>query len=107
GAAPALATVAKWVRSSHERFDGGGYPDGLSGAEIPLASRIIFLCDSFSAMTQTRVYREAMTVGEARDEIVRCSGTQFDPAAVRAFCDVLDAVEVTPIPPVHVALDAA
>jgi diguanylate cyclase (GGDEF)-like protein len=107
GAAPALATVAKWVRSSHERFDGGGYPDGLSGAEIPLASRIIFLCDSFSAMTQTRPYREAMTVDQARDEIVRCSGTQFDPAAVRAFCDVLDAAEVPPVPPVHVALDAA
>jgi diguanylate cyclase (GGDEF)-like protein len=104
GAAPALATVAKWVRSSHERFDGGGYPDGLSGAEIPLASRIIFLCDSFSAMTQTRPYRAPMTAEQARAEICRCSGTQFDPDAVRAFCEVLDAAEVGPV---HTARNAA
>jgi diguanylate cyclase (GGDEF)-like protein len=104
GAAPALSTVAKYVRSSHERFDGGGYPDGLIGAEIPLASRLVFLCDSFSAMTQERPYRAAMTVGQARDEMRRCSGTQFDPDAVRAFCEVLDEAGATPGPPAAAAV---
>lgn len=59
-AAPALATVARYVRSRHERFDGGGYPDGLAGAEIPLAARIVLVCDAFDAMTDDRSYSAAM-----------------------------------------------
>ena len=83
--APALATAAKAVRCSHERFDGGGYPDGLSGEHIPLASRIIFICDSFHAMTSERSYQRAMGKKAALAELRRCAGTQFDPRLVEIF----------------------
>jgi diguanylate cyclase (GGDEF)-like protein/putative nucleotidyltransferase with HDIG domain len=88
-AAPELLPVAEIVRSSHERFDGGGYPDRLAGEEIPLGARIVAVCDSFEAMTTTRAYRKAMAVGEALVELERCSGTQFDPRVVAAFFDAL------------------
>jgi diguanylate cyclase (GGDEF)-like protein len=80
--APALAQVAKIVRSTHERLDGQGYPDGLSGNEIPLAARIISACAAFLQMTTTQPYRPARTVDEALDELRRCAGTQFDPVVV-------------------------
>jgi two-component system, cell cycle response regulator len=89
GAAPALHAVARLVRSSHERFDGTGYPDGLAGTAIPLGSRIIFVCDAFDAIIAERPYRDARTVEEAVLEIRRCAGTQFDPAVVEAFCAVM------------------
>ena len=91
GAAPALHTVAKLVRSSHERFDGTGYPDGLAGEEIPLGSRIIFVCDAFDAMIGERVYRASRTAEEAVAEIRHHAGTQFDPSVVDAFCAVMEA----------------
>jgi HD-GYP domain-containing protein (c-di-GMP phosphodiesterase class II) len=81
-ASPALREAATIVRSSHERWDGTGYPDGLVGEEIPLASRIVTACDAFEAMTTTRPYREARTAEAALAELERCSGTQFDPAVV-------------------------
>ena len=84
-AAPALAGAARLVRSSHERYDGAGYPDGLLEAEIPLPSRIIFVCDSFHAMTTDRPYRQAMNEQDALSELRRCASTQFDPAVVDAF----------------------
>jgi two-component system, cell cycle response regulator len=84
-AAPALGGVAQLVRSSHERVDGGGYPDGLRGEEIPLGARIVAVCDAFNAMTSDRPYRTAKSVEEALAELERCSGTQFDPDAVAAF----------------------
>jgi diguanylate cyclase (GGDEF)-like protein len=84
-AAPAFASAAKAVRGSHERFDGGGYPDGLSGEDIPLASRVIFICDSFHAMTSERAYQGPMERQDALDELKRCSGTQFDPRLVEVF----------------------
>ncbi len=84
-AAPALAVAAKAVRSSHERFDGGGYPDGLTSEDIPLASRIIFICDSFHAMTSERPYQGPMGTEAALAEMRRCAGTQFDPHLVEAF----------------------
>ena len=84
-AAPALAGAARLVRSCHERYDGAGYPDGLREQEIPLSSRIIFVCDSFDAMTTDRVYRQAMNEDDALDELRRCAGTQFDPDVVDAF----------------------
>ncbi len=87
-AAPALAPAARLVRSSHERLDGGGYPDGLSGEQIPLGARIIAVCDAFDAMTADRSYRSAMSSECALSELRRCAGTQFDPAVV----DVLTAV---------------
>jgi two-component system, cell cycle response regulator len=89
GAAPALDGVARLVRSSHERFDGEGYPDGLAGDEISLGARIIFVCDAFDAIIADRPYRDARSVEEAVAEIRRCSGTQFDPAVVEAFCAVM------------------
>jgi diguanylate cyclase (GGDEF)-like protein/putative nucleotidyltransferase with HDIG domain len=84
-AAPSLAAVAKFVRSAHERYDGGGYPDGLAGHAIPLIARIVAVCDAYDAMTTDRPYREALDVAGAIAEVRRCSGTQFDPAVVEAF----------------------
>ncbi len=84
-----LTNVGVVVRASHERFDGGGYPDGLAGEAIPLAARIVSACDSFNAMTTTRSYRKALPVSHAVDELRRCSGTQFDPAVVVALLDVV------------------
>lgn len=87
-AAPALAHTAQLVRSSHERFDGTGYPDQLRGSDIPFGSRIIAVCDAFDAMTSSRSYRDAMGIHEAAAELRRCSGTQFDPDVVEAFCAI-------------------
>jgi two-component system, cell cycle response regulator len=88
-AAPALRPVARLVRSSHERFDGSGYPDGLRGDEIPLGARVVTVCDAFDAMTSERPYREAVTKADAIGELRRCAGTQFDPMVVDAFCRVI------------------
>jgi two-component system cell cycle response regulator len=88
-AAPALRGVAALVRSSHEHFDGGGYPDGLAGEDIPLGARIIAACDAFDAMRQERPYAPAMSQDDAVAELHRCAGTQFDPAVVRAFAAVI------------------
>jgi diguanylate cyclase (GGDEF)-like protein len=84
-AAPAMTQVAALVRSSHERWDGGGYPDGLGGDEIPLGSRIVFVCDAFVAMTERRPYRIALDRSAAITELHRCAGTQFDPWLVDLF----------------------
>ena len=85
-AAPALGRVAALVRSSHERYDGNGYPDGMTGTEIPLGSRIVAICDAFDAMTTDRAYRVAMAPDAALHELRACAGTQFDPVVVEAFC---------------------
>jgi diguanylate cyclase (GGDEF)-like protein len=82
--APALATAARIVRSTHERWDGGGYPDGLTGPEIPLGARIIAVCDALDAMLNDRPYRRAMSIGEATAELRGGAGTQFDPDVVEA-----------------------
>ncbi len=84
--APALGRVASLVRSSHERYGGGGYPDGLVGLEIPLGSRVVAICDAFDAMVTDRSYQSKMTPEEALAELRRCAGTQFDPVVVDAFC---------------------
>lgn len=97
GAAPDLARVAKLVRSSHENFDGTGYPDRLARREIPLGARIIAVCDAFDAMTTDRPYRAAMDEESALAELVRCAGTQFDPDVVERFCAAL-APERTTLP---------
>jgi diguanylate cyclase (GGDEF)-like protein len=88
-AAPALANVARNVRSTHERWDGAGYPDGLAGTDIPLAARIVSVCDAFDAMVNARPYRAASNLEDAVAELRRCCGTQFDPGVVVAFEAVL------------------
>lgn len=84
-AAPALAGAAALVRSSHERWDGHGYPDGLRGEDIPRGARIIFACDAYDAMRSERPYRQALTRGRAIEELKRCAGSQFDPRVVDAL----------------------
>jgi diguanylate cyclase (GGDEF)-like protein len=85
-AAPSLAPVAPLVRSSHERWDGSGYPDALRGEEAPIGARIIAACDAYDSMCLTQPYRPARTTDEAQAELRRCAGTQFDPDVVRALC---------------------
>ena len=82
-AAPALRPVARIVRSTHERWDGTGYPDGLRGAEIPPAARIVAVCDAYEAMTSDRAYRAAIGHEAACQELRDMAGTQFDPAGRR------------------------
>ena len=80
-----LGNVGALVRSCHERYDGGGYPDGLVGEEIPLVARIVCCCDAYSAITADRPYRERRTAAEALAELKRCAGAQFDPIVVAAL----------------------
>ncbi|HYH88539.1 MAG TPA: HD domain-containing phosphohydrolase [Solirubrobacteraceae bacterium] len=93
GAAPALAPVARLVRSSYERFDGTGYPDGIRGERIPLGSRVIAVCVAYDAMTSPRPYREALPAATAFEELCRCAGHQFDPVVVSAFCAEMDQLD--------------
>ena len=86
--ASTLRAAGEIVRSSHERWDGEGYPDRLRGGEIPLGARIIAVCDAFDAMTSARPYATILSRQEAIRELVRCAGTQFDPQVVDAFAEV-------------------
>jgi HD-GYP domain-containing protein (c-di-GMP phosphodiesterase class II) len=83
-----LGNVGHLVRSCHERFGGGGYPDGLVGDEIPLVARIVCCCDAYSAITTDRPYRAGRSAEEALEELRRCAGTQFDPDVVDALARV-------------------
>jgi two-component system cell cycle response regulator len=102
-AAPALQAVARMVRATHERWDGGGYPDGLARDAIPLGARIVAVADAFDAMTSSRPYSGPRPVAEALAELRRCAGTQFDPVVVDAFCAVQAAqaarAQVVSMPP--------
>jgi len=80
---------AVYVLHHHERFDGKGYPAGLSGSDIPLGARILAVADSYDAMTTDRPYRRALSQSAAVDELRRCSGTQFDPKVIDTFINVL------------------
>ena len=84
-----LRDVANWVLSHHERIDGTGYPRALAGPAIPLEGRILAVADAYEAMTADRPYRSALTADEARAELQRGAGTQFDPRVVEAFERVL------------------
>jgi putative nucleotidyltransferase with HDIG domain len=87
-----MREVGEVVRASHERWDGGGYPDGIAGEAIPLEARIVSACDAFNAMTTTRSYRRAMPLENAMAEMRANSGTQFDPAVVDALLTVVGRV---------------
>ena len=89
GAAPGLAGVARLLRSSAEHFDGSGYPDGLSGEDVPLGARLIAVAVAFAAMTERQAHREPIAPDEALNELRRHSGTQFDPHIVEALAEDL------------------
>ena len=89
GAAEALRSVGRVVRASHERWDGGGYPDGLAGENIPLGARIVFACDAWDAMTCDRGYRSALSAQQAAGELRDNAGTQFDADVVAALLAVV------------------
>jgi two-component system cell cycle response regulator len=95
-ALPALGRIGRLVRSSHERWDGLGYPDSLAGEDIPLASRIIFACGAIDAMTSERPYQRAKTSAEALAELGRGAGKQFDRRVVRALVDEVAARGAAP-----------
>ncbi|HEV2815035.1 MAG TPA: HD-GYP domain-containing protein, partial [Solirubrobacteraceae bacterium] len=86
---PGLSDVATAVRHEHERWDGRGYPDGISGEDIPLASRIVLTCDAYNALVSDRPYRKRLSDATAEAELRRCAGTQFDPRVVQALLDCL------------------
>jgi putative nucleotidyltransferase with HDIG domain len=92
-----MREVGVIVRASHERWDGGGYPDGLAGDAIPLEARIIAACDAYDAMTSTRSYRAAVSAAEARAELDRCAGSQFDPRVVAALLAVIGDAAAAPV----------
>jgi len=89
-AAPSLAPLGRVVRATHERWDGNGYPDGLAGEAIPFDARIIFVCDAYDALLSERPYAPPMSAEEALAEVRRNAGSQFDPAAVNAFCKLAE-----------------
>ena len=84
-----LRAAAPIVRASHEWFGGGGYPAGIAGTEIPIASRIVSVADAYDAMTQDRVYRHQLDSAEAISELLRCTPSQFDPEIVTSFLSML------------------
>jgi putative nucleotidyltransferase with HDIG domain len=87
---PFFDAVVPLVRSAHERWDGRGYPDGLAGAAIPLGARVICACDAYNAMITERPYKVAMPVDDAKAELRRCAGSQFDPLVVDALLATLE-----------------
>ncbi len=88
-----LVAISDMIRYHHERWDGKGYPEGLSGEQIPLLSRIISVVDSYDAMINDRVYRKALSAKTAQEELKRCAGTQFDPHIVKEFLEMLSEPE--------------
>jgi HD-GYP domain-containing protein (c-di-GMP phosphodiesterase class II) len=88
-----LGRIGEVVRSCHERWDGQGYPDGIAGEKIPLAARIVFVCDAYNAMTTDRPYRQAMSTEAALQELKTNAGTQFDPTIVTALVEVIQDAE--------------
>jgi HD-GYP domain-containing protein (c-di-GMP phosphodiesterase class II) len=92
-----LADVRPIVRAAHERWDGTGYPDGVGGTEIPLESRIVFVCDAFHAMTSDRPYRGRLPHDEALRRLREGAGSQFDPTVVETFVRLYESGDVDPV----------
>ena len=85
--------IISYIQHHHERYDGTGYPDGLAGERIPLGARIIAISDSYDSMTSDRPYRKPLTNGDAKSELLKNAGKQFDPKLVSLFLDVLKEME--------------
>lgn len=92
----ALKGIAPYVYYHHERWDGSGYPEGKKGEEIPVGARILNIADSFTCMTENRPYRKALSIKESAQELLRCSGTQFDPLFVDVFLKGLKKRRILP-----------
>ena len=90
----ALQDVGVIVRASHEAWDGGGYPDGLAGEDIPIEARVVSVCDAYHAMTSDRSYRKALPVEVAVEELKTCSGSQFDATVVEALLEVVPSAQL-------------
>jgi diguanylate cyclase (GGDEF)-like protein len=93
-----LDAVLPWIRHHHEWWDGTGYPDGLAAVAIPLESRVLAVCDAYEAMTNERPYRPARSGQEAIEELLACTGTQFDPSVVEVFIAMLGSGTASAIP---------
>ena len=102
-----LRVLKNVVLSHHERMDGAGYPQGLTGAEIPLIARIVSVADAYDAMTTDRSYRRGRASIDALEELNRCAGAQFDETVVSAFNRVFEDLEVPSFPPAPSANAAA
>jgi putative two-component system response regulator len=89
------SNILSYILHHHERFDGSGYPDGLAGDQIPLGARIIAISDAYDSMTSNRPYRQSLSNAEARQELLKCVGTQFDPKLVTLFSESLNEMEET------------
>jgi HD-GYP domain-containing protein (c-di-GMP phosphodiesterase class II) len=92
-----LADVRPIVRACHERWDGGGYPDGKAGVDIPVEARIVLVCDAFHAMVTDRPYRGRMPDAEAVERLCESAGSQFDPTVVNAFVRLFQSGDVLPL----------
>ena len=88
-ASPELSNIANAILYHHEHWDGNGYPHGLKGKEIPITSRIIGVVDAYDAMTNDRIYHAAISKEKAIEEIINCSGKQFDPEVVKVFLKMM------------------
>ncbi|MBI2690982.1 MAG: diguanylate cyclase [Solirubrobacterales bacterium] len=105
---PGFEDVAKAIRHEHERWDGTGYPDKIAGDDIPLASRIVLVCDAYHAMMSDRPYRKALGLEVARDELLKHAGSQFDPRVVNALLSAIDnrtGEVVVGLPPIESSAD--
>ena len=89
------SNILSYILHHHERFDGTGYPDGLARDQIPLGARIIAISDAYDSMTSNRPYRQPLSNGEAKQELLKCAGSQFDPKLVTLFSESLDEVKET------------
>ncbi len=87
------SNILAYIQHHHERFDGTGYPDGLVGDQIPVGARIITISDAYDSMTSDHPYRKPLSHGEAKNELLRCAGKQFDPDLISIFLDVLKEME--------------